>query len=223
MVQNIKTSFQIIKHFLFHDRIFKDVQKNITDQSTEFEKLLEEDFDITKSLRFLDKMELETKGFGEAAINDLLIMICMKCITLLFEKYAIDEAFLPGVIKTDEGVDSLKPLTDIDNLVTQMKLDPSYFENFKYIIEAGIRFNEKDPYKEIFSKLTDYSDLNAKLMSYLEEHGDRSFEELKLECLTLKQSPKNFLELLNFKYHAKSKPIEPRSSLAQLDTSASAF
>ena len=217
--QNVLTSLQILKFFLFHDRIFNRVQKDITRQSENYEKLLAEDFTIDRSLNFIDMMERETLGFGEAAINDLLIMISMKIINKILTKHSIDGAYLPGLIKTEEGVDSLKPLIDLDRLVENLRREPTYFENFSYIIKAGVKFNEKDPYAEIFSKLQDYPILNAQISDYLEEHGDRSFEELKLECLTLKQSPKNFLDLLSFKYKSKSEVKEYSSKLSVLDRS----
>lgn len=219
-VQSMKTVYQIARHFIFHDRIFAKVQKDIQSQAKTFDRLLEDDYDIKKALDFLKIMETQTTGFGEAAINDLLIMISMKGITKIFQKYNIDETYLPGLIKTDEGVNSLKPLQDLDKLVARIKEDDKYFEEFSSIIEAGVKFNEKDPYEKVFSQLSNYPQINLEIKAYLEEHGDRSFEELKLECLTLKQSPKNFLDLIRFKYNSKAMSHESNAQLQELDCSS---
>ena len=197
--QSIRAAAEIANYYLRHKKKFGKVLSGLQESSEEMEASLSKGMSVKECLEFVDYWRKNLKGFGDAAVNDLLIMSAVKGVVSILERNGYDETSLPELIKTDDGVDSLEPLFDLNRLVVKLKLVPDFMEQMESLINKGLSFNEKDPYQELFESIDGFDEVKTEIRAYLEKHGDRSFEELKLECLTLKQSPENLLDLLKFK------------------------
>lgn len=139
-------------------------------------------------------------GFGVTIINDFFIMIGLGLLSSSIKKQGLHEDTVIDLLKTSHGLDSVKPLEAFDEL-TRM-LSPSFFKAFDEIITpAGF-----SPYDEAYSKLTaqGFVEEVAHLKEFLQQYGDRSFEELKLESLPLKNDPQLLKQLLKWGSQNKS-------------------
>jgi phosphohistidine swiveling domain-containing protein len=222
---------QMFEIFLFHSKIFKKLCSRWMNQIKNHEKKfndLEPEILILK----LEKLLKSTKGFGLTALNDYFIMIGQRILNFYFKKYHIDEKYFLDSLKTKMGVESLKPEEAINELVLKLKNEPQYFHHLqKFFGEENINLMNRDPilgdpYDPIWKKLheEDLVGLIKILKDFLEQYGSRSFEELKLESLTLQNSPKLFFQLIQMKsmnpevVKIKNIPTDQSNSLSIFET-----
>lgn len=153
-----------------------------------------------ETIRYLGDLLDRPLGFGLTIVNDLYIMIGLGLLSSSLKKMGLHEDAVIDLLKTSHSLDSVKPLEAFDELTTA--LSEKFFEAFEKIITpAGFA-----PYNEAFEKLTAQGFVaEVKLLKeFLHEYGDRSFEELKLESLPLKNDPELLKNLLKWGNHNKS-------------------
>lgn len=206
--ENLQTLFSMGKLALKHQQVFSELLKRLEIKRDEIvlthSKLETSDQIITQ----LSKLTGEPLGFGLTVINDVFIMMGLSVLTKAFKKKGIDEENVIDVLKTSEGVDSLKPLEYFDNLVK--RVPERFIKQFDGLAqEPGF-----EPYKEIFSTLKEmgFQDEVTLVEQFLHLYGDRSFEELKLESLPLRNNPRLFVDLLKW---AKINPSLVKKSHSQ--------
>lgn len=124
-------------------------------------------------------------GFGLTIINDVFVMIGLGFLTQMLKRKGFHEDQVIDLLRTNNGVDSLKPLEQFNNLIHA--LDERFLNALSgFEMEAGF-----DPYKEFFQTMRKegFCEQVRILESFISTYGDRSFEELKLESLPLKNNP----------------------------------
>lgn len=147
-----------------------------------------------ETIHYLDELINRPLGFGLTVVNDVFIMMGLGFLTKALKKKGLHEDQVIDLLKTNEGVDSLKPLEHFNQLVGQ--LDDKFIEAFgKEDLQIGFNPYEK-PFEAL--RLKGYSAQVEKLKSFLDIYGDRSFEELKLESLPMKNNPILINQLLQW-------------------------
>lgn len=153
-----------------------------------------------ETIQYLGDILDRPLGFGLTIINDLYIMVGLGILSSSLKKMGLHEDAVIDLLKTSHSLDSVKPLEAFDELTSA--LSESFFEAFEKIpAPAGF-----SPYQEIFEKLSSQGFVKEVqlLKDFLGEYGDRSFEELKLESLPLKNDPELLKNLLKWGNHNKS-------------------
>src|SRR5690606_12210134 len=98
-------------------------------------------------INYLQALLSRPLGFGLTALNDVFIMIGLGLTTKALKKKGLDESCIIDLLKTDDGVDSLKPLQLFNQLVSE--LSNEFLLAFERLVpKAG--FN---PYPALFSQL----------------------------------------------------------------------
>lgn len=157
-------------------------------------------------------------GFGLTVVNDLYIMIGTGKLSATLKKQGLSEDVLIDLLRTDHSLDTIKPLEAYEELLSLLSTE--FLDDFEKIrTPAGFA-----PYQEAFELLEGkWPDDVATLRRFLEEYGDRSFEELKLESLPLKNDPDLLKKLVRWGKQNKSveQPIKrlapPSVKLGLLD------
>jgi pyruvate,water dikinase len=133
-------------------------------------------------------------GFGLTVVNDIFIMMGLGHLSKVLKKKGINEDQVIDLLKTTEGVDSIKPLEHFNRLV--QVLDEKFIKRFGQMsLDMG-----SNPYEGIFLDLEQEGYLKEvmALKDFLKDYGDRSFEELKLESLPMKNNPVLLNQLLQW-------------------------
>lgn len=174
---------------------------------------LRESKSADETLRFLSELLKRPHGFGLTLINDLALMLGVKVLASVVTSVGQSEDILAPLLKTGDEVESLKPLRHLEDVVR--RLPTEFWPELKLSLEAAPFWG--DAYPEIWRELEQkgWKEEAALLAQFLALYGERSFEELKLESPTLRQSPRDFWRLLHFmrqhKARSTQKVVTPQS------------
>jgi pyruvate,water dikinase len=148
----------------------------------------------------------QVEGFELTTINDLLVMVAIGALVQMLQQGGYDESLLPDLIATNEVIDSLKPVQALEPLTQAIRTEPLTLELFARAQEKQGTDEPGAVYRRLFTQLSDegFPSLAQQLETYLATYGDRSFGELKLECLTFNQSPRAFYKFLRWQTNKQS-------------------
>jgi pyruvate,water dikinase len=202
VMETVRSYLSLLKMYILHDRIFTNFYTYAEKNRQSLLTMLNSTQTSQDAAKFFNHAIASTHGFGLTALNDFLIMILIKLLMNLLERCQIPTTELSSLIKTDHGVDSLEPLRDLEQMVAKIP-DPSvFFKIFQDFVTSHTAFEWefKSLYQLLYRHLENkgYATVAANIAAYLEKFGQRSFEELKIESLTLEQSPALLLELMTF-------------------------
>lgn len=167
--EKLRVAYVGVKMLLTHQRLIAGFQARSTARLNKLDEQLAKTKTANETAQLLLEVIQGTEGFGLTAVNDVFVMSGTKALTSLLERNGIDARQILGLLKTKAGVDSMAPLKELRRLCAKFKSNPS-------------SLTVDDPDVQLF----------------LEKFGDRAFEELKLECMTFKQSPSAFLQLMQW-------------------------
>lgn len=193
-LETITTIKQMLSMSLQRKKTFDPFLNDLETIKAEIEKTMLTHTTSRESILYLEELINRPLGFGLAVVNDVFIMMGLGFLTKSLKKKGLHEDMVIDLLKTNEGVDSLKPLEHFNNLVGQ--LDDKFIEAFgKEDLQVGF-----SPFEKPFGSLRaqGFSDQVEKLKSFLDVYGDRSFEELKLESLPMKNNPVLVNQLLQW-------------------------
>lgn len=222
VLEQIKAAFKLLKIVLFHDKVLERFCESLEMKKTILKHELQNTKNARESFKLVYNALNRPLGFGLTVINDAILMIGTKALVTILKKYGFSEETLPGLIKTNEVVESLKPLKSLETIVEQIPED--FWGDWDEAIKNVDFWN--DPYQQVWRQLESlgwHSEV-AQLTGYLQKFGERSFEELKLESPTLRMSPVAFDQLLGFMRHSAApklvvfkQDVDPRLSFSFFD------
>ena len=173
-----------------YDTFLNSLESLVTKINKESEQL-----DTSKqTIQYLSDLLKKSLGFGLTVANDVLIMIGLGMMSSRFKKRGIPEDSIIDLLKTNQGLDSVKPLRAFEELSLGLSLE------FIHDLESHITLPGLDPYSKTFQHLVGRgwaSEVSA-LTNFLDEYGDRSFEELKIESLPFKNDPQLLVTFLKW-------------------------
>lgn len=152
-------------------------------------------------------------GFGLTIVNDFFIMIGLGILTSSLKKKGLHEDLIIDLLKTSHSLDSVKPLHAFNQLVGELS-DDFLNELDKITTPAGF-----SPYEDAFKLLAvkGWPKEVAVLKDFLNKYGDRSFEELKLESLPLKNDPDLLKKLIKWGKQNTTMELNPKVSSKPID------
>jgi len=210
-IEGLSAMLSFFKNVYFRKKIFKSFLHNLDLNQKKIEEDIAGFKNSSEIVTYIDQLIHRPLGFGLTVINDIYIMLGLNYLTKACAKHGLNENKIIDILKTSDGVDSLKPLECFNALV--MELSPRFIEVFDSCeLKASI-----DPYKKVFQDLENlgFSVEVKKMEEFLLLYGDRSFEELKLESLPLKNNPLLFKQLIMWAKDTpeiKQKKIQDKSS-----------
>ncbi|HXH74641.1 MAG TPA: PEP/pyruvate-binding domain-containing protein [Bacteriovoracaceae bacterium] len=206
-VETVNTLSSLIRLGWNHKNIFEPFLSQLEKTREEIIKEQEGIKNSGDSISYLSHLIERPMGFGLTVVNDIFIMMGLGYLTRTFKRKGISEDNVIDLLKTNDGVDSLKPLELFNALVTNLSAP------FVTKLEKAVMIPGLDPYKETFAALTKdgHASEVKQVEDFLLRYGDRSFEELKLESLPLKNNPKLFVHLVKW---AKNNPSLTKSVYA---------
>ncbi|HXH31157.1 MAG TPA: PEP/pyruvate-binding domain-containing protein [Bacteriovoracaceae bacterium] len=198
-VESIGSLASLVKLGFSHKKVFAEFLASLDKTKTEILKDQEKLGDSKATINYLCELLERPLGFGLTAVNDIYIMMGLGYLTKAFKKKGLAEGNVIDLLKTSDGVDSLKPLELFNSLVE------GFSEEFILEFEKRALGPGFDPYPETLKELRalGFAAPVAAVVDFLAQYGDRSFEELKLESLPLRNNPRLFVHLLKW---AKNNP-----------------
>jgi phosphoenolpyruvate synthase/pyruvate phosphate dikinase len=193
-LESLSTLKEMISLSLRRKKTFEPFLKELEVIKHEIERTIGSHKTSTDSINYLNELINRPLKFGLTVINDVFIMMGLGILSKSLKKKGINEEAVIDLLKTSEGVDSLKPLEHFNNLVST--LSPEFISALdQEKLEIG--FN---PYVVPFASLKEkgFSSEVEKLQKFLDVFGDRSFEELKLESLPMKNNAILFNQLIQW-------------------------
>ncbi len=192
--ETLKSIYRLVKLALGKKRIFDQLTHDLDQMKREIENETQKLTRPEDIILYLNTLINRPLGFGLTVINDIFIMMGLGFLTSSLKKRGIKEDIVIDLLKTSKEVDSLKPLENFERLVQSLSSD--FLDKLlMFPLVASV-----DPYEKVFLELenaglkADVSELRKFLMMY----GDRSFEELKLESLPLKNNPELLFKLIRW-------------------------
>ncbi len=188
----VMTVKKFIRLILFRKIEFQIFLKNLELIKTSIEDEARHCHSPQKTILFINELIDRPLGFGMTVVNDIFIMMGLGSLSKVLRKKNIEDGRMIDLLKTSTQLDSVKPLEKLNSLVKE--LSEEFLKTFEEIeLKSGL-----DPYPNIFKVLTlkGFSTEVVKIKQFIDEYGDRSFEELKLESLPMKNDPLLFRKLL---------------------------
>jgi len=184
---NIISALRLLKLAISHDRVFGQLLLDLNSLRNGILKNLERNNDPKFLSKYLSELIDRPLGFGLTIINDFYIMLGIGVLSKLLKKKGLREEKIIDLLKTEEGVDSLKPLEAFNELIKS--LSPEFLNALEEAnLGPGLR-----PYENFLK-----THPHPAFEQFLEEYGDRSFEELKIESLPIRNDPSLFLSLIKW-------------------------
>jgi rifampicin phosphotransferase len=209
--EQVKALLKLVRLILAQDRVLGrfseslEVHKKIIREKVLATQSAQETFQLIHSTL------ARPMGFGLTALNDVILMLGVKGLSALLASQGKGEEVLAPMLKTGEEVESLKPLRALKELIADLPEDfwPTWVEATQNAELWG------DIYGPIWEQLRQkgWGREATLLAGFLASYGDRSFEELKLESPTLRQSPGDFLRLMQFMRQAAPEHIQKHQKL----------
>jgi phosphohistidine swiveling domain-containing protein len=193
-IESIISLFSLVKLALNRKRVFNPFLQSLEGIKLEIEAEIKNHASSQDLINYLYKLVNRPLKFGLTVINDIFIMAGLGYLVRVTKKKGFKEEAVIDLLKTSNSVDSIKPLEVFNEMVQQ--IDSSFIEEFgKMNLKPG-----HNPYEEIFQELTANGRIKEVtiLENFLNKFGDRSFEELKLESLPMKNDPVLLNELLKW-------------------------
>lgn len=199
-----KETFFAIFKLLSFARSKNKTYSNFLRDLEELSKRMQEDVQnlnaSSKTIDYLSNLVERPLGFGLTVVNDVYIMIGLGLLGSAIKKRNLPEETIIDWLKTSQGLDSVKPLEAFNDLVE--RLPESFISDLQNMkVAAGFH-----PYEAIFESMLNkgWKEEVELLRNFLTAYGDRSFEELKLESLPLKNDPGLLMDLIKWGKHNKS-------------------
>ena len=206
--ESIRSFYSLFKLAIGKKAIFDQFSDDLNKVRDEIINESQKLYTSEEIILYLNKLIDRPLGFGLTVINDIFIMMGLGFLSSSLKKMGLKEEVVIDLLKTSKEVDSIKPLEHFENLVHHLG-DDFINELFNYDLKLS-----GSPYKEAFYQLElkGFNKEVHELKTFLEHYGDRSFEELKLESLPLKNNPALLRQLIQW---AKENAIETRGQIHQ--------
>ena len=166
-----------------------------------------------QTISYLCNLMNRPLGFGITIVNDFFIMLGLGFLSASLKKKGIAEDAVIDLLKTTHALDSVKPLHAFNSLVKNL--------SHEFLVELDLMPSEQgvNPYEDYFKRLRAKGfgkEVNL-VESFLQDYGDRSFEELKLESLPLKNDPGLFKNLLKWGKQNEAQIHRPKISSSNIE------
>ena len=209
--ETLLAAYSLIKLTFTRQKTFGTFLERLEDIKKEIEKETRDCKNSLEIIFYLNHIIKRPLGFGLTVINDVFIMFGLGFLTRMLKAKGLEEDSVIDFLRTSEGVDSLKPLHLFNDLVK--KLNPVFLEE---LARADLPFGS-DPYSDFFRAMEKegFREDVRRLSGFIETYGDRSFEELKLESLPMKNNPQLLHQLL--KWGASNSSVTKESAKAKRD------
>ncbi|HTL13316.1 MAG TPA: PEP/pyruvate-binding domain-containing protein, partial [Bdellovibrionota bacterium] len=140
------------------------------------------------TLALFSRSLADTGGWGLPAVNDLFVMGGLRRIESILKKSGQPVEGASRLLRTSEGVESLRPLRDLQAICTRWAAHGPW-------VPALERAIAKPSEAWVILRDAGLGEATVELQAFLDRFGDRAFEELKLECPTFRQDVAGFLSL----------------------------
>ncbi len=200
-IEMIQTLWGLGRIILKQEQVFKGLVEHLKSEKKKIDEEIDSIKNPEEGWNLMDDLMTRPLGFGLTIINDLFIMIGLKVLVKILLKKGYKESDLPLLLKTDLELQSLRPLESLNHLKRKLTQ-----KSWEILVQESVNMSWEEPYKLIYQKLRDHGEAEfaRDLEKFIQQYGDRSFEELKLESLTFSQSPALLVKLIDSFYGDKN-------------------
>jgi pyruvate,water dikinase len=192
ILKKINRVWLLLRLFLKHDNNCNQFFSNFENAQTSFKSYLAKESHNKSANDLFQFYETESNKWlsfwGITLINDFFLNLSYSSFKKLVLTYGFekDSNITNDLLCGINGVDSEKPILElfaIKELINQNPKLKKVFENTPHKILNYIKRNDSNAFSILFFK-------------YIEEYGDRTLEELKMESASFRSDPIQFVELI---------------------------
>jgi phosphohistidine swiveling domain-containing protein len=205
----LRVASRLIWHFVRLDRSVREFHQLFAGLLDDFNR---HPLDRADAHEVLELSERLIVGFAEpyaiSCVNDAFVQQTYALVGRLIARWELGDASLRNDLLAGEGVmQSILPVQSLMALAREVQGDPGLASLFETTPSAIIW--------DRLSREQDFAAFRARLQRHIDEYGDRTFHELKLETPSAADQPELVIELLR-NYAAGSvdtaSPDRPRAS-----------
>lgn len=200
-IEMLQTIWGMLRIIFKQEQVFTGLMTSLHEQKIAIKEDIERVNTPEEGWRLFEKLMNRPMGLGLVVINDLFIVVGLRLLTEILLKKGYKESDLPLLLKTDLELQAIRPLEALNHLKRRLTQ-----KSWDILVQESVNENWKEPYNPIYQKLRDSGEGNfaRELEQFITLHGERSFEEFKLESLGLSQNPKLLVKLLDSFYGDKN-------------------
>ncbi|MFZ4712949.1 MAG: PEP/pyruvate-binding domain-containing protein [Bacteriovoracaceae bacterium] len=210
VMEKLRYYMEVIKLGIFHHSIFEKFAEDTQNNMNRLNLELNQTEDPQKIIKNFFRTLESNLGFAYTILNDYLIMINLNLLEKFINKYNLSQEDYSYLIKPQTEFDSLKPMKALKKLLNHPELTDETLSQLEIWAKESEFKNTKNPYAFLFQEMQKkgFNSLAEEILNYLTLYGNRSFEELKLESFTFKQSPHDFFNLLSWQYQTRNQEFK---------------
>lgn len=210
LVQSIFSILQVARK---KNRIYPWFLRDLESLSVEIQQDVAGLKNSKQTIHYLCGLMNRPLGFGITIVNDFFIMLGLGFLSSRLKKKNLAEDAVIDLLKTTHALDSVKPLHAFNSLVKNLS------DNFLKELDLMPSDQGVTPYEQTFKqlRLKGMSREVGLVEQFLQDYGDRSFEELKLESLPLKNDPGLFKSLLKWGKQNEAGSHSPKSTVSSVE------
>ena len=192
--KNKRIVLRLMYHILFIERAYDTFNTNYASLTESFKSSDWKKYDNTKLVEYYFNLQ---KSFfsiwAYTIVNDFKVMIFFGMLSEFVKKHFADDQnrILNSIYGLKQKPESVAPLLGLIEIANLVNSDEKFRVLFKKSNDSILGSLHQDQ----------YSKLSKSIDKYLEDYGERSFNELKLEDISFKESPKDLISIL--KYYAR--------------------
>lgn len=177
-------------HFIRLDRSVREFHRGFETTRTAFKRRPLDRADAHELLELYEEVVANvSEPYSISVVNDAFVQQAYALLAKLIVRWKLGEPALRNDLLANEGVmQSLLPVRSLIELADEIRNDPALKKLFATRPAAEIwdRIRREDA----------FSPFHSRVVRHIEEYGDRTFQELKLETPSAEEAPELVIELL---------------------------
>ena len=200
-IEMLQTVWGALKIVFKQEQVFRGLVDELSEKKKELDKEVSSIKTSEEGWQLLHREMIEPHGFGLSVMNDIFITLGLRFINKVLLNKGYKESDLPLLLKTDLELYALRPLEALNHLKRRMTQ-----KSWDILVKESEITSWDDPYGQIYQKLRDNGEgaFAKELEKYIAQFGHHCFEQMKLESLSLSQSPALLVKLLDSFYGDKN-------------------
>ena len=132
-------------------------------------------------------------GWEVTLLNDLFAFVFAAAVKHQLRKIGLDENVFGGLMAGDSELESATPVRSMVEMAGIARRDPMLRQQ----LDAALTMSHDDFSRRKIEDVFDNAEFASRLQNHLEQFGDRSLAELKLESACFRDDPQSLLRLIS--------------------------
>lgn len=215
---------RILYFLLRHTSIYTKFIKNRFQELEQKKKTISQAESSQQASKLAKQFFTQVDQWGLTSLNDIFVILGLKILNGLIQKYTLNAEIITEWLKTNDHVASIDALIELKQLQQNLNLvDVTVQKHFWKVTQEVLDHEESTAghtWQLLFLEYDKqgWADKSRLIRKYLDQFGERCFEELKIESLPFSESPTEFFKVFRqeISYIENSKQNKTKTRLKQM-------